>query len=275
MNRLLYFIVSLLLLVSCQKDLDIDYHTVAPFYVVQAELTDSVAQVLITSSRPMNDSVQGKGLDVAESIVLTDETTEQSEQFVFGPDGYYRGANQLKGETGHTYRMEVTIDGKTHVAHSTMRPTISLDSIRFQWLSTSGMKMLVLKYYHTFPQDSLLSYSHCRMTRNGQFYRSHTRKQSNPLYLQAAAMLGCTTEKKMEKDDPDDREAVLYENDQIRVELWTIDRPAFDFFFSLHAGQSNASNPISNFSGGIGGYFSAHHVCAIDTTFHFSDIHED
>jgi hypothetical protein len=45
----------------------------------------------------------------------------------------------------------------------------------------------------------------------------------------------------------------------------TIDRPTFDYFQSLRAGQSGGANPRSNLSGGCLGYFTAGSLMHADT----------
>lgn len=268
--RNLFKILSLaLLLVACQKDLDIVYRPVPPAYVVEGSISDSPARVHITQTRSMSDSIRPHGVEVAE-VRLSDDNGRE-ETLVYGADGYYHSPSDWVGETGRTYTLNVHIDGQTYSAKSTMMPAASLDSIRFLWLESAGMKMMILKCFNTLPEGQL-NYTHSTVTRNGRFYRSHTFKQINPDYLQAEALIGCTTEKKMEEDKPDDQDAILHEGDRIHVELWTIDRPVFDYLFSLRTGRQNASNPLYNFSGNLLGYFSAHHTCAIDTIFHFSDV---
>ena len=50
----------LLALVSCEKDIDIDYHQVASLYVVEASVNQDRSSVRITMSQDMDDNSGGK-----------------------------------------------------------------------------------------------------------------------------------------------------------------------------------------------------------------------
>ncbi|MCF0197635.1 MAG: DUF4249 family protein, partial [Bacteroidaceae bacterium] len=245
---------------------------------VQGDVTDREAKVIITRSRSMSDSVRCKGLDGA--VVRLSDDQGRSEQLVYGTDGYYRSPSGWKGETGRTYSLNVRMDGNEYSATSYMMPPVSLDSIYFIWMETSGMRMLLLKCHYTYAQgrvaDSLrrgqLYNTQCYVSRNGRFYRGQAGRQLNPALFHTAQMVGCMPEKMMEEDDPDNRESILYEGDRMHIEVWSVDRPSYDYFFSIKTGKQNASNPITNIKGGAQGYFSAHHVCALDTVFRKAEI---
>ncbi|MCF0196028.1 MAG: DUF4249 family protein [Bacteroidaceae bacterium] len=268
----------LLLAVSCKEELDMDFHEVTPFYVVQGDVTNQETKVLITRSRSMNDSVKCKGLPGAEVRVSDDKG--RSELLVYGQDGYYRSPSGWKGETGRTYRLNVKMDGNEYSATSFMMPPVSLDSIYFVWMETAGMRMLILKCFQSYAQgreaDSIrqgqLYHTHTYVTRNGRFYRGQSGRQLNPNLFNTSVFVGCMPEKMKEEDDPDNRESILYEGDKMHIEVWSLDTRAYDYFFSIKTGKQNASNPLTNIVGGAQGYFSAHHVTAMDTVFSFNEI---
>ena len=270
--------VTLLLAASCKEELDMDFNEVAPFHVIQGDLTETGARVIITRSRSMSDSVKGKCLQGAD-VRLSDDNG-RSETHTYDPRGYYAPASGWKGETGRTYRLDVSVEGNTYSASSFMMPPVSLDSLYFVWLETAGMRMLLLKYHYTFATgreaDSIrqgrLCTSQCYMERNGRFYRSHTTRQINPMLFHGEQFIGCMPEKMMEKNEPDDRESILYENDTIHLSLWSTDPTAYEYFKSQKTGQKNAYNPLTNIEGGAQGYFAAHSVATLDTIFRMSEI---
>ena len=250
---------------SCQKDLDIDYTDIEPVYVIQGHISDEPAQVLLTKTRNMNDGNKGKGVNDAE-IELSDDKGK-SENLVFGADGYYHSPSGWTGETGRTYTLKVKINGKEYKASSTMTTAVALDSIKFAFLSTAGIDMVMLKYFTTYPKEGDLSFTHFFVTKNGEPYRTHTGKQINPQYIKGEAMVGCTTKQVMEEYDPEKQDAIIHEGDKIHCELWTIDSPVYDYLHSISTSQSNATNPLTNFTNGVTGYFSAHHTRTIDFVF--------
>ena len=274
MKNLTYIIIiaATLLAVSCTKELDIDYNNITPFYVVQGEITNKPAKALLTMSRNMDDAQKAVGIGAAE-MVLSDDLGK-SETLVFGSDGYYHAPSGWTGETGRTYTLKVRLNGKEYTASSTMRPAVTLDSVHFVWLSSAGMKMMLMKCMHTFPKGEDLSYTYLTFTKNGNFYRNHTDKQINPDNTKGQVLVGCTTEKVMEENDPEKQDVILHEGDKVHCELWSIDKNVHQYFTSLKSSQQNASTPITNFSAGITGYFSAHHVSEVDLEFHLKDVKE-
>ena len=254
---------------SCTKEIDIDYKDIEPIYVIQGEITDNPARVLLTRSRNVDDPVKATGVNDAEQVMLTDDQGRQ-EQLVFGNDGYYHSPSGWKGETGHTYTLKVTIKGTQYVASSTMKPAVPLDSIGYVWLATAGMKMLIMQCHHTFPASDELAYTYVTVTKNGNFYRNHTDKQINPNEKHGITLVGCTTEKVMDEDDPEKQDVILHEGDKVHCELWSIDENMYNYFVTLKASQQNASVPVSNFTPRattVTGYFSAHHASTQDLTF--------
>ena len=294
--RIILILAAAAIMASCTKELDIDYRQVEPIYILQADITDSPAKAQLTQSRDMSDPNKPAGIGTAQ-IVLRDDQG-RSEELVFGSDGYYRSPSGWVGETGRTYTLTATIDGKQYAATSTMRPAATLDSIGYIWLSTSGMKMLIMQCYHTYPEGVNQNYTYVTATKNGDFFRNQAAKQFNPQERNAIALLGCTTEKVMDEDEPDKQDVILHDGDKVHVELWTIDLPVYDYFSSLRSSQQNASQPLTNFTevpanaitasatsasssaagaavpAQLTGYFSAHHTSAIDLTFYRSQIKE-
>ena len=260
-----------ILLSSCTKDLDIDYENIEPIYVIEGDITDEPAKVKITQTRNMNDSVKGQGLPGAE-VVLSDDSGK-IEKLVYGNDGYYRSPSGWRGETFRKYTLNVKIGGKEFSATSTMQAPVSLESTKFIWMSAAGIRMMLLKFNIAYPEVTEgLSFTHFRLYKNGQFYRSETGKQMALSVKSGNGLLGCTTEKKMDEDKPEDADAILHDNDKVHFEVWTVDSNVYDYFFSLKVGKKDTTNPISNITGGALGYFSAHHVCSVDKVFFRKDV---
>ena len=75
----------------------------------------------------------------------------------------------------------------------------------------------------------------------------------------------------MDKGDAD----ALKENDLIRIEVRAIDRASYDYLYSLQVMDNAGTNPISNFTGGCLGYFSAYSYVTLRSTFHRSEVEEE
>ena len=50
---------------------------------------------------------------------------------------------------------------------------------------------------------------------------------------------------------------VLRDGDDLRIELYTIDQGAYDYLYSMQMMENTGTNPLTNFTGGCLGYFSA------------------
>ena len=84
-------------------------------------------------------------------------------------------------------------------------------------------------------------------------------------------LFSCCTESDMDKGDAD----ALKENDLIRIEVRAIDRASYDYLYSLQVMDNAGTNPISNFTGGCLGYFSAYSYVTLRSTFHRSEVEEE
>ena len=71
-ERMVLLLFGLLLFTACEKDIDFDYHEIAPSVVVEGLVTNEGTEVHITHSRSVNDSVRGKTLPGATVVISCD-----------------------------------------------------------------------------------------------------------------------------------------------------------------------------------------------------------
>ena len=62
MRKLLYIVSLLLVVVACQKEIELDYRDIEPVVSIEGRVTNEQVYVLITRTRSMNDSVKGRGI---------------------------------------------------------------------------------------------------------------------------------------------------------------------------------------------------------------------
>ena len=116
MRKLLIIFTLLLLLVSCEKEIDINYHEIDTMVVIEGRVTNEGTEVSVRRSRSVTDSVRSLSLPGASITVFDNETAHL---LAYDPsDGCYR--SDMKGIPGHNYRMAVDFEGKHYEAVSTM-----------------------------------------------------------------------------------------------------------------------------------------------------------
>ena len=170
-----------------------------------------------------------------------------SENLQMTSDGRYI-SSLITGVEGRTYNLNVIAEGKTFTATSTLPFQINLDSLWVDSLSFFGGKTYILTSQYT-DAPGIANYYRFNLfvnetrdknifTENDDF--SDGRTVANPKFA--------------------DQE--IEQNDTLRLQMICIDKSAYLYFFSLAAIQTGSTgapaNPVSNFTGGCLGFFSAH-----------------
>lgn len=281
--RNLYILLLLLLTLSCQKEIELDYRDIEPVVSIEGRVTNEQVYVLITRTRSMNDSVKGRGIGGA---VVTISSEDGTEQLVYDVrDGYYRPASGMKGVPGRTYRLDVTLDGHQYAASSTMPRQAPIVSTQFIWQSLLDNGMLMYEMWATDPEPDVRNYYWYRVDRRAKDHKVR-QKQGTDAYRWSSfddrgainariyRDIMCVNEEMMDGQDIEDDQlkSILFDGDTITLQLMTIDRAMFEYYQSLSVGQRMGANPISNISGGCLGYFAAGSVSHADTVIYNKNI---
>lgn len=267
-------LTGLVVVTACKKEIDMDYHEVAPLVMIEGRITNEGVSVLVTRTRNMNDSVHGKGLSGASVYI---ETDGGGELLVFDSStGYYLSPSGMTGQAGKTYRMAVDFEGAHYEASSAMPPAVAITSAGFKWQPLLNDRMLFFSIEATDPQPYQQNYYWCRIDRQTtNLWLLEHADLSEPyrwtVFDNRGAVPGkivhdfmCMTEEAAEKDEEDNRRSLLYDGDVLTLTLMTIDRSTYDYYQSLKAGQRGGANPKSNITGGCLGYFTAGSVTRTD-----------
>lgn len=83
------------------------------------------------------------------------------------------------------------------------------------------------------------------------------------------------TEKAAQDNKQEDWDEILYEGDIIELEMQTIDLRTYDYLNSLAMSEDSSANPISNFTNGCLGYFSAYSSVRMQIVFKYDEVEED
>ena len=260
------------LLTSCEKVIDIDYHQVAELYVAEGLVTQNASTnrtnrptyVRLTTTQDMTDNVSNSHNLIGATIVLTEDG------FVLDTLRYWRNGyyiSDYQGYEGSQYTLDIYIDGNHFQSTSVMQAAPQFSSFRFVWKDVLTERMLFadLKLEDIKGQNN---YYFMHMYRNGVGYRWAVMDDSHNPGGELQQLFSCTTERNLDKNDDDG----LKDGDKIHVEIRSIDRRTYDYFYSMQVMQNSGTNPVQNYTGGCLGYFSACNIISYDTTFRRADV---
>ena len=261
-----------LLLTSCEKEIDIDYHQVAELYVAEGLVTQDASTnrtnrptyVRLTTTQDMTDNVSNSHNLIGATIVLTEDG------FVLDTLRYWRNGyyiSDYQGYEGSQYTLDIYIDDNHFQSTSVMQAAPQFSSFRFVWKDVLTERMLFadLKLEDIKGQNN---YYFMHLYRNGVGYRWAVMDDSHNPGGELQQLFSCTTERNLDKNDDDG----LKDGDKIHVEIRSIDRRTYDYFYSMQVMQNSGTNPVQNFTGGCLGYFSACNIISYDTTFRRADV---
>ena len=227
----------LLLFTSCEKEIDIDYHQVSQLYV---------AEGLVTQHGSTNRTNKPTYVRLTTTQDMTDND---------------QNAHNLTDAT-----IVLSEDGYHFQSSSVMQAEPQFSSFRFVWKDVLTERMLFgdLKIDDIKGENN---YYFMHIYRNGIGYRWAVMDDSHNPGGELQQLFSCTTERNLDESDDG-----LQDGDKIHVEIRSIDRRTYDYFYSMQVMQNSGTNPVENYTGGCLGYFSACYVVSFDTTFQRSEV---
>lgn len=264
-----YFLLLItMLLISCEKEIFLNYHSVEKKYVVEGILTNETSEIKITTTRDMEDSTKGKNVENAVVVISSNDGIR--EVFEYQENGYYRSATNITGYPGKTYTLSVTVDGQEYTSYSTMQHQAEIISAFFQWAKIMNNKILIfeIEIKDIAGEDNYYCY---HMYRNGGNYRWDVFNDRGYADDVIPINIFCMSDNTMGGNDSGNRDVdedeILSEGDIVTIEIRTIDRRVYDYLYSLGLSERTSANPIDNFTGGCLGYFSAYSVIRHETVY--------
>ena len=256
MKNIFLIIISLFLVISCEREIDLNLEDQSGNIVIEANVTDQAGPytVRITKSVSFTQSNTYPGIENAQ-VTLSDDLG-QTENLQHIGDGIYQ-ASSFQGQSGRTYTLKVQTDGKEYTSQSKMPEAIQFQGLEQDSFMVAGETSYTLLPIFVDPpalgNRYLFTYS---VNDNPKKYFSEFSDNVNngapnqrPLIL------------------PNDDEAVKVKvGDKITVKMQCIDDAVYTFYSALlqlsggGGGGVTPTNPPSNISNGALGYFSAHTV---------------
>jgi len=247
---ILFFLI--LLFTGCEKVIEVDLNDANPAIVIEANITNSEKLVEVkiskTSSFFGTDSVQM----VSNALVIIENDAGNKVTLKEVKKGIYKTRN-LYPMPGREYKITVEVEGQTYEAESVLNYAVEIDSLATEY--NSGFAFLksgynVNLYFHD--PENVKNYYRLNVYVNGKLEQD----DGDYIIFDDENINGEYVELKI-------RRKIFELGDQVTYELISLDKGAYKYFNSLqelmsvNPGSAAPSNPISNFSNGALGYFSA------------------
>jgi hypothetical protein len=258
----LLFCLNLVLLYSCKKDIEIDYHQVDPIYVVEASVSNEGMEARISQTNNMDDNSTTSNIDNA--VVVVTGSDGSSKTLTYSKNGIYKSS--AVGVPGVEYTIDIQFDGHHFSSSSIMQKMPKMNNFRFirKKIVTENYLMGEL-LLQDIPNEENWYFMH--IYRNKLGYRwAVKRDDTNP----NGELQQLFTFAREGSDDKD----LLQEDDWLHIEIRAIDKKSYDYFYSMQIMDNTGTNPIPNFTGGCLGYFSAYSQITYDCEFHESDVED-
>lgn len=270
MKKYLIAAAVLTMLAACRKEIDINYKDVEPLYVIESYISDGSMAVLLTTTRDMKGGEEPQGIE-ASSVEITSDAGF-SETLEFYPDGIYRSPSALAGTAGDAYTLRVVIGEDEFVSTSVMHPAGRFGGVQFRYEPSISTRYMICTALIADTPD-IDNYYRLRILKNGNRVNEiliTDRGRDGTIFSELMAVRFSWTKEEPEEPAPGEEETedrIFRKGDALQMVLETIDRPVYDYFYSLSLVEITLSNPLTNIEGGCLGYFSAYSTDIFSMTF--------
>ena len=248
---------------GCERDIHLDYRTAEARYVVEAGISQTGTEAIVTTTQAMDDNTVRHAVTDAHVVITSGDSIRQP----LTHQGKGRYTAPLCGSPGTTYRLTVEAGGQTFTSTSTMPEATRILSFRFVWKEVLARRYLFGDLCLQDPPGRS-NYYFMHLYRGGIGYRWAVMTDRAAPGGELQQLFTC------QRENTDDSGA-LREGDRLHLVVRTIDQRAYDYLYSMQVMDEAGSNPIDNFTGGCLGYFSAYNELTLDTVFHFSQVGEE
>lgn len=229
----IFGIVAIVMFTSCEKELNFEYHDIAPLHVIEANVGNSVAEVRISLTTPMDEAVADTPVTQA-CATLSD--LDGGAEYVLTPDadGVFRAA--VDGMPGHQYRLNVRVAGATYSSCTTMATATEIVDAGFYWVKMPGDDMAALRIIIA-DDPAAQDYYWIRVYRNGRAYMWDVIDDQGA----ADGMLDevLTTTHRDESKETENQ--LLRDGDEVAMRVCRVNREMFDYLVAVKDGQNGAA----------------------------------
>jgi hypothetical protein len=239
---------------SCEKVIDVDIDEADKKYVIEANVSNSAAEpaeVKISQTKRFTDDNSFTGISGATVTIQVNNGTIYP--LAETTTGVYRTA-AFTGVPGSSYKLSVTLNGTAYTAVSVMPvKVVKLDTLTVEDFAFGGSTTKTI--YPSYKDIAGLGDSY-------RFIQYVNGIQVKRIFVQNDDLSdGLTITRPFIDQDGD-----IESGDVVKVNMQCIDQYVYKYWYSLDQAATGANqsatpaNPVSNISGGVLGYFSAHSV---------------
>lgn len=249
---------------SCEKVIDVKLDNAESQLVIEGNITDQSGQQVIKISQSVPYTETNTYPPVTGAIVNVTDDNGQAWTFNESAPGTYT-FGPLKGETGRTYSLKVTVNDMVYTASSTMPAAVGIDSVDVKVFNFGDEELKQAQVHYKDPAG-IANYYRFVMKVNGvqskQVYAENDRLTDGKDVPSVLFFTG-------NNDDDDELEI----GDTVDIEMQCIDKNLFTYWYTLSQQSQNGpgggvtpGNPPSNINNNALGYFSAHTVSTMQMT---------
>ena len=253
----------MLVVVSCEKEIEIDYRQADPLYVIEASVSDIGMSARVSRTQAMDDNSSTS--DISNAVVVITGSDGSVANLTYRNNGTYK--SYATGTAGVTYQIDVDIDGHHFTSTSTMQRMPVVNKFHFIWKKIMSERFLVGELlFQDIPNQDNWYFAH--IYRNNIGYRWAVKRDDQNPNKELQQLFSIASEGSDDKD-------MLNDGDRLRIELRAIDKRAYDYLYSMQIMNNTGTNPIQNFTGGCLGYFSAYSQVTLNYTYHAAEVDEE
>lgn len=237
------------LIFSCKERIELDLKENADKLVIEAEIDDEPGPYKVRISRSATYNSGGDRIPYNVSLITISDNQGTIDTLRKVNDGLYL-TNHLQGKIGNTYYLNVIDQGNSYTAVSTLNSVPNIDSIYGSYFLREDNRNVLIRFQDPASQANYYRY-----------YVKINNREPEIMYVFEDRLINGTTwrlnafREKYEKGD------------SVEFFLLGIDKANFQYFNVINQNSANTAggnqsaaptNPVSNISGNVLGYFSAH-----------------
>ncbi|MBB5636399.1 hypothetical protein HDE68_002300 [Pedobacter cryoconitis] len=251
--KIYLLIVLAVLLVSCEKVIQLKPADKQDKYVIEGTITNEpgTCSVLISKTKNFDDDNTFNGVSGA---VVKIENNGNSITLPETSMGVYK-TSAINGTPGQTYRLTATVNGETFTATSTMQDPIPFLDFYLKPKDFDSLRTVAYVKYKDSAEIKNYYWFELFVNDKRQDNYSLANDDFTTGQVINSGVIFQNTTKNRAKD--------IKRGDKLGVEMHSIDASVYLYLFSLTGAKGSGNNaapanPISNITGGALGYFSAH-----------------
>lgn len=254
MKKYIILLLSVILLISCEKEIDINLNKSNPRLVIEGNISNLPGQCNVKITKTINfDEVIPNPTVSGAIVTITNTTTNQTDTLKEIFAGFYSDST-IVGKEGFTYVLNVKIGNEIYRASSSMPVMVPLDSIR-QMESSTGSHGGPMGGGNSFIRITPKYTDPVNVTNFFQFVVKKNDTIQNDIFIHSDyGFNGLVSDRPLR--------VKASKNDIVIVDMQCIDESVYNYFFGLNENinQSSATpaNPVTNFNNNALGYFKAH-----------------